>query len=153
MRGGHGDREQGNWLWSIKDWIDRSWMARYSAPALLTSMPSPISTDAAQFALQQQATAAAAGCEATVAAAQMRCSGCASKVHSCHRCCRGSWLAGFPARVCSKMISSFPIHALWCQRTVEFANSMGSTILLGSELTVNAQDMRVPTLIGIETKR
>ena len=60
------------WLWSLKDWIDRTWMAGYSTS--LPSMEAP--------PLPISAVALAAGGDAVEAESsqQMRCSGCAAKV-------------------------------------------------------------------------
>ena len=63
--------EQGQWLWRVKDWIDRGWMAKYGEK-LPVMQPDAVSSPLAH----------AAGPEAlaAVAAARMRCSGCGAKV-------------------------------------------------------------------------
>lgn len=72
---------QADWLWSLKDWIDHKWMAMYG-PQLANMADTMRPAAAAQRQKQQQAAADAAGDLATgvVAAAAMRCAGCASKV-------------------------------------------------------------------------
>lgn len=62
---------EAEWLWALKDWIDRFWMVSYTAlPAMETSAPPP------------GAVAKAAGDEAlaVLANASMRCGGCGAKV-------------------------------------------------------------------------
>ena len=64
---------QGAWLWRVKDWIDRGWMAKYGEK-LPVMHPDTVNSPVAQ----------AAGPEAVaaMAAARMRCSGCGAKVGS-----------------------------------------------------------------------
>ncbi|KAK9794374.1 hypothetical protein WJX73_009966 [Symbiochloris irregularis] len=65
---------QGAWLWKVKDWIDRGWMAKYAEKLSDMMQPGDL----------QSPVASAAGAEAlaAVAAARMRCSGCGAKVGS-----------------------------------------------------------------------
>jgi len=62
------------WLWGLKDWIDRTWMAAYTS-----GLPQ---MDAAPDASAVPEVAAAAGDEAlrTLSHASMRCGGCGAKV-------------------------------------------------------------------------
>ncbi len=63
---------EGAWLWDLKDWIDRKWMASYT-----TALP-----DMAAANEEPSAVAIAAGSSAldALAHAAMRCGGCGSKV-------------------------------------------------------------------------
>ncbi|GAQ81019.1 selenide, water dikinase [Klebsormidium nitens] len=62
---------EGAWLWPIKDWIDRRWMALYShLPPMALPAPSP----------SEVASAAGPAAVAAVGAARMRCGGCGAKV-------------------------------------------------------------------------
>ena len=63
---------EGRWLWELKDWIDRFWMAQYSS-----ALPDMGGEDAAP-----PAVAAAAGSDALEALSHtsMRCGGCGAKV-------------------------------------------------------------------------
>jgi len=72
---------QADWLWSLKDWIDHKWMSRYGA-GLADMQQQMRPPAAARAAAEQRAAAAAAGDGAAgvLAAATMRCAGCASKV-------------------------------------------------------------------------
>ena len=63
---------EGGWVWQLKDWIDRKWMAGYThdLPVMAESPPEP------------SAVAASAGPSAlaALAHASMRCGGCGAKV-------------------------------------------------------------------------
>lgn len=63
---------EGEWLWDLKDWIDRTWMAGYTTR--LPRMEAPV---AAPSAL---ATASGPEALAMLAHASMRCGGCGAKV-------------------------------------------------------------------------
>jgi pyridine nucleotide-disulfide oxidoreductase family protein len=70
---------EADWLWRLKDWIDRKWMHAYGdgLPHMADASGAPPAADVA-------AVAASAGAEAIalLAAAPMRCGGCGAKVGS-----------------------------------------------------------------------
>eukprot|EP00898_Chlorokybus_atmophyticus_P007456 jgi/Chlat1/7711/Chrsp66S07189 len=64
---------EGGWLWTVKDYIDRAWMAKYTnLPAMQNQQP------------QLPAVAVASGAHAlsAITTAPMRCGGCGSKIGS-----------------------------------------------------------------------
>lgn len=65
---------EGAWLWDLKDWIDRKWMASYSTGLPIMTTPDPA---ASAVALSVGSTAVEA-----LKHANMRCGGCGSKVGS-----------------------------------------------------------------------
>ena len=69
---------QGGWLWTIKDWIDRKWMAMYGSGLRDMAMAKPQGSSKDEAA----AVAAAVGAQAVaaLAGADMRCARCASQV-------------------------------------------------------------------------
>jgi len=69
-RGGLG--LEGAWLWELKDWIDRTWMAGYTTRLPIMAPPTE--------ALPQVARAAGAEALETLSHAAMRCGGCGAKV-------------------------------------------------------------------------
>jgi selenide,water dikinase len=64
---------EGAWLWDLKDWIDRKWMASYTTA--LPDMAGDMEAEATAVAV-----ASGAGAMALLSEAAMRCGGCGSKV-------------------------------------------------------------------------
>lgn len=63
---------EGAWLWELKDWIDRKWMAGYSHDLPVMEMEAPPTPDVAHTAGEDAL--------AVLAHASMRCGGCGAKV-------------------------------------------------------------------------
>jgi len=63
---------EGEWLWDLKDWIDRKWMAQYSTMLTLKAMP--------ESKAPMIATVSGEDAISMLAAKPMRCGGCGGKV-------------------------------------------------------------------------
>lgn len=75
---------QGGWLFTVKDWIDSKWMAKYGEDLPEMGGMAMQGGQSKQVSAGSE-VAAAAGQEAVdlLASAQMRCGGCGSKVRPC----------------------------------------------------------------------